>query len=180
MYSKQNIIDIRPMGPIMTIVKTAADTNGASLEMEWEVPARLNMEEEPFFHTHPHAIETYEMREGEMEFFVDDRWIRAKKGDKLTVPIGVKHMFRNPTNHVAKVYNTHQPALNMQAFFEDGEKFLLRMTDNRTTPFKLNFKAKMHMSVVLLKYRKEIIGVQPPDIALRILGLIGKWCGIKY
>jgi hypothetical protein len=89
-------------------------------------------------------------------------------------------MFRNPTNQVAKVYNTHQPALNMQEFFEGGEKFLLRTTDNRIKPFKLNFKAKMHLSVMLLKYRNEIIGVQPPDIALRILGVVGKWCGIKY
>jgi hypothetical protein len=73
------------MGPIMTIVKTASETNGASFEMEWEVPAKLNMEEEPFFHTHPHEIETYEMREGALEFFVVDRWIRAKKGDQLSV-----------------------------------------------------------------------------------------------
>lgn len=174
------IIDISPMGPIMKVIRTAADTNGASLDLEWEVPAGLNMELEPFFHTHPQAVETYEILEGEMEFFVKDKWFTAKKGDKLSVPKGVTHMFRNPTGQVAKVYNTHQPALRMQEFFEDGEKFLVNMTNNRTKAFKLDLRAKLHMSVVLLKYRNEIIGVKPPDIALRILGAIGKLMGIRY
>lgn len=174
------IIDINPMGPVMKVIKTAADTNGASLDMEWEVPPRLNMDSEPFFHTHPNAIETYDILEGEMEFFVNDKWFTAKKGNKLSVPKGVTHMFRNQTDQVVKVYNTHQPALKMQEFFEDGEKFLIRMTNNRTREFKLDLKAKLHMSVVMNKYRNEIIGVKPPDIALRILGAIGKLMGIKY
>lgn len=180
MKIENKIIDINPMGPIMKVIRTASDTNGASLDLEWEVPPRLNMELEPFFHTHPNAIETYEILEGEMEFFLNNKWLTAKKGDKLSVPKGITHMFRNPTNQVAKVYNTHQPALRMQEFFEDGEKFLIRMTNNRTKEFKLDLKAKLHMSVVMYKYRNEIIGVKPPDIALRILGVIGKLMGIKY
>jgi mannose-6-phosphate isomerase-like protein (cupin superfamily) len=180
MKTEKKIIDISPMGPIMTVIRTSSDTNGASLDLEWDVPPRLNMELEPFFHMHPNAIETYEILEGEMEFFVKDKWFTAKTGDKLSVPKGITHMFRNPTDQAAKVFNTHQPALRMQEFFEDGEKFLIRMTNNRTREFKLDFKAKLHMSVVASKYRNEIIGVQPPDIALRIFGKIGKLMGIKY
>lgn len=180
MPTEKKVIDIRPMGPIMTVIKTASDTQGASLDLEWEVPPGLNMELDPFFHAHPNAIETYEILEGEMEFFIEDRWITAKKGDKLSVPKGVTHMFRNPSDQVVKLYNTHQPALRMQEFFEDGEKFLIRMTNNRTKEFKLDFKAKLNMSVVASKYRNEIIGVKPPDFALRILGIIGKLMGIKY
>jgi mannose-6-phosphate isomerase-like protein (cupin superfamily) len=180
MKTENKIINISPMGPIMTVIKTASDTKGASLDLEWEVPPRLNMELEPFFHTHPNAIETYEILEGEMEFFINDKWVTATKGDKLSVPKGVTHMFRNPTDQVAKVYNTHQPALQMQEFFEDAEKFLIRMTNNRTKEFKLDMKAKLHMSVVACKYRNEIIAVKPPDFALRMLELIGKLMGIKY
>lgn len=180
MRTEKKVIDIRPMGPIMTVIKTASDTQGASLDLEWEVPPGLNMELDPFFHAHPNAIETYEILEGEMEFFIEDKWITAKKGDKLSVPKGVTHMFRNPSDQVVKLYNTHQPALRMQEFFEDGEKFLIRMTNNRTKEFKLDFKAKLNMSVVASKYRNEIIGVKPPDFALRILGIIGKLMGIKY
>jgi mannose-6-phosphate isomerase-like protein (cupin superfamily) len=180
MKTDKKIIDISPMGPIMTVIRNAADTNGELLDLEWEVPPRLNMELDPFFHKHPNAIETYEILEGEMEFFVKDKWFTARKGDKLSVPKGVTHMFRNPTDKTARVYNNHQPALKMEEFFEDGEKFLNRMTNNRTKEFKLNLKAKLHMSVALSKYRNEIIGVKPPNFALRIIGAIGKLIGIKY
>jgi len=180
MKTELKIIDISPMGPIMRVIRSAADTNGESLDLEWEVPPHLNMELPPFFHTHPNAIETYEILEGEMEFYVNDTWFTAKKGDKLSVPKGVTHMFRNPTNKIVKVYNTHQPALRMKEFFEDGEKFINRITNNRTKEFKFNLKAKLHMSVVASKYRNEIVGVKPPDFALRLLGVIGKLMGIKY
>ncbi len=180
MNAEIKIIDISPMGPIMTVIKNATDTGGKSLDLEWEVPPHLNMELPPFFHIHPNAIETYEILEGEMEFFVKDKWFTAKKGDKLSVPKGVTHMFRNPTDKIVKVYNTHQPALKMEEFFRDGEKFINRITNNRTKDFKFNFKAKLHMSVVASKYRNEIVGVKPPDFALRLLGVIGKLMGIKY
>lgn len=180
MKAEKKIIDISPMGPIMTVIRTASDTNGASLDLEWEVPPRLNMELDPFFHIHPNAIETYKILEGEMEFFVKDKWFYAKAGDEISVPKGLTHMFRNPTDKIVRVYNTHQPALRMQEFFEDGETFINRMTNNRTKKFKLDLKAKLHMSVVVCKYRNEIIGITPPDFALRLLGAIGKLMGIKY
>ena len=50
----------------------------------------------PLLHIHPEAIETYEILDGEMEFFVKDKWINAKKGDKLTVQKGIIHALRNP------------------------------------------------------------------------------------
>jgi mannose-6-phosphate isomerase-like protein (cupin superfamily) len=38
----------------------------------------------------------------------------AKAGDKLSVPKGVTHAFRNHTQEIVTVYNTHQPALRME------------------------------------------------------------------
>jgi mannose-6-phosphate isomerase-like protein (cupin superfamily) len=64
----------------------------------------------PLVHLHPNAIETYEVLESEMEFFFKDKWLAAKKGDKLTVPKGTTHAFRNPTEKIVTVFNTHQPA----------------------------------------------------------------------
>ncbi len=75
--------------------------------------------EEPLYHVHPEAIETYHILEGEMEFYVEDKWIRADKGDKLVVEKGMKHAFRNPSDNVVKVYNTHEPAFDMETYFED-------------------------------------------------------------
>jgi hypothetical protein len=131
-------------------------------------------------HNHPNAIETYEILEGEMEFFIKDKWLPAKKGDKLLVPIGVTHAFRNPTGKVVTVYNTHQPALKMEEYFEDVCKVLDKVTDNRTKEFKMNLKSKIYLGVLMSNYRDEIIAIKPPDFAVKILGYIGKLFRIKY
>ena len=161
------------------MVRNAAATNGQSLDLEWELLPQCNMKD-PLFHTHPNAIETYEILEGNMEFFVKDKWLPAKKGDKLTVPKGVAHTFRNPTDKIVKVYNTHQPALRMEAYFEDVVKVLDKVTNKRTKNFKMDLNAKLYLGALMSNYRNDIIAVKPPDFVVRFLGLIGKLIGIKY
>jgi mannose-6-phosphate isomerase-like protein (cupin superfamily) len=168
-----------PLGMRFTVLKTAADTNCASLDLHWELLPGCNMKD-PLVHTHPFAIETYEVLEGEMEFFVKDKWVKAVKGDKLMVKKGVAHTFRNPTDKIVKVYNTHEPALKMQEYFEDVVKVLNAVTDNRTKTFSMNFKTKLYLGALMNNYRKEILAVSPPDFAVRILGFISKLVGIRY
>jgi mannose-6-phosphate isomerase-like protein (cupin superfamily) len=178
---KQNkkVLDMSPLGMIFTIQKTAADTRGKSLDLHWELLPGCNMKD-PLIHTHPNAIETYEVLEGEMEFYVKDRWLSAKKGDKLSVPIGIAHTFRNPTNEIVRVYNTHQPALKMEEYFKEIVRILDKLTKNRTQPFKMNLETKLYMGVLMSRYRNEIIATSPPDFALRIMGFLGKLKGIHY
>ncbi|PTM10421.1 MAG: cupin domain-containing protein [Bacteroidetes bacterium] len=179
MTTERKILDMTPLGMRFTVVRNAAATNGQSLDLEWELLPQCNMKD-PLFHTHPNAIETYEILEGNMEFFVKDKWLPAKKGDKLTVPKGVVHTFRNPTDKIAKVYNTHQPALRMEAYFEDVVKVLDKVTNKRTKDFKMNLNAKLYLGALMSNYRNDIIAVRPPDFVVRLLGLIGKLIGIKY
>jgi len=179
MTPKSKILDMTPLGMKFTVLKNATDTDGQSLDLHWEILPGCNMKD-PLVHTHPNAIETYEILEGEMEFFVKDKWLTAKKGDKLTVPKGVTHAFRNPTDKTVIVYNTHQPALKMEEYFEDVVKVLDKVTNNRTKGFSMNFNAKIYLGVLMSKYRNDIIAINPPDFAVRILGFIGKLIGIKY
>jgi mannose-6-phosphate isomerase-like protein (cupin superfamily) len=178
MEDPQKILDLTPLGMKFTVLKNAEDTDGNSLDLHWELAPGCNMHD-PLIHTHPNAIETYEILEGEMEFYVKDKWVPAKKGDTLIVPKGVAHSFRNPTKEIVKVYNTHQPALKMEAYFEDVEKMLDRLTEYRTKELKMDFKTKLYMGVLMNMYRKEILAVNPPDFAIRILGFLGKGLGIK-
>lgn len=168
-----------PLGMKFTVLKNSTDTAGKSLDLHWELLPGCNMKD-PLIHTHPHAIETYEILDGEMEFFVRDKWVTAKKVDKLAVPAGVKHAFRNPTGKIVTVYNTHQPALNMENYFEDVCKVLDKVTDNRTKHFKMNFKAKLYLGVLMSNYRNDIIATNPPDFAIKMLGAIGKMMGLHY
>jgi mannose-6-phosphate isomerase-like protein (cupin superfamily) len=179
MATKNQILDMTPVGMKFTVLQAGSDTGGKSLDLHWELLPKCNMKD-PLVHIHPHAIETYEVLEGEMEFFVKDKWLPAKKGDKLAVPKAVTHAFRNPTEKTVTVYNTHQPALRMEYYFEDVSKVLDKLTDNRTKDFTMNLRAMLYMSVLMNNYRNEIIARKPPDTAIKFLGLISKIIGIKY
>ena len=179
MATKNQVLDMTPVGMKFTVLQAGADTGGRSLDLQWELLPKCNMKD-PLVHTHPHAIETYEVLDGEMEFFVQDKWLSARKGDKLTVPKGVTHAFRNPTEKIVTVYNTHQPALRMENYFEDVCKVLDKLTDNRTKDFRMNLKAMLYMSVLMNNYRNEIIAKDPPDVAIKFLGFISKLIGITY
>jgi mannose-6-phosphate isomerase-like protein (cupin superfamily) len=179
MAIKNQVLDLTPLGMKFTVLQTGADTGGKSLDLHWELLPGCNMKD-PLVHTHPHAIETYEILEGEMEFFIRDKWVTAKKGDKLTVPIGVTHAFRNPSGKVVRVFNTHQPALKMENYFEDVSKVLDKVTGNRKRGFAMNLKTMLYMGILMNNYRSEIIAVKPPDGAVKILGVIAKVLGYKY
>ena len=168
-----------PIGMKFTVLQTSADTQGKSLDLHWELLPGCNMKD-PLVHTHPNAIETYEILDGEMEFFVKDKWIPAKKGDKLSVPKGIKHAFRNPTQDIVKVFNTHQPALKMENYFEDVCKVLDKLTNNRKKDFRMNLKAMLYMSVLMNHYRNDIIAKNPPDASIKVLGCIGNLLRLDY
>lgn len=174
----KQVLDMTPLGMKFTVLATHKDTDGKSLNLHWELLPGCNMKD-PLEHIHPHAIETYEVLEGEMEFFVHDKWIKARKGDRLVVEKGVKHTFRNPTSEVVQVYNTHEPAFAMEDYFEDICRLLDEVTANRQKPFKMDFNAKLYMGVLMNKYRREIVATNPPDFAVRLLGWMGKMKGIK-
>ena len=44
----------------------------------------------------------------------------------------------------------------------------------------MNLKSMLYVSVLMNNYRKEIIAKNPPDVAIKLLGFIGKHLGIKY
>jgi mannose-6-phosphate isomerase-like protein (cupin superfamily) len=180
MAKKDQVLDMSPLGMIFTVVKSKADTNGKSLDLHWELLPQCNMVD-PLFHIHPEAIETYHVLEGEMEFFVKDKWIKAVKGDKLAVEKGVKHTFRNPSDKVVKVYNTHEPALNMEDYFEDVCRVIDRVTNNRTKEVRMkSLKTILLLGVLMNNYRREIIAVNPPDFLVRNMGRLARIMGMDY
>ncbi|CAN5332716.1 hypothetical protein BH09BAC4_BH09BAC4_45130 [soil metagenome] len=179
MATKGQILDMTPVGMKFTVLQASADTLGKSLDLHWELLPGCNMKD-PLMHVHPDAIETYEMLEGDMEFFINDRWIAASQGDHLSVPKGVTHCFRNPTDKIVRVLNTHQPALKMENYFEDVCKVLDKLTDQGRKRFRMNLRTVLYMSVLMNNYRSEIIAKSPPDVAIKALGWVAKVLGLQY
>jgi mannose-6-phosphate isomerase-like protein (cupin superfamily) len=179
MAIKNQVLDMSAIGMRFTVLQSSTDTDGRSLDLHWEILPKCNMTD-ALFHTHPHAIETYEILEGEMEFFIKNKWFPAKKGDKIIVEKGITHCFRNPTDKIVSVFNTHQPALKMEYYFEDACSILTKLTLNKSAPFKMNMRARLYMSVLMNNYRNDIVAKRPPDFAIKILGYLGKLLKINY
>ena len=78
MTALKKTLDMTPLGMKFTVLKTSAQTNGKSLDLHWELLPGCNMKD-PLVHTHPKAIEAYEVIAGEMEFFIKDKWVTARK-----------------------------------------------------------------------------------------------------
>jgi mannose-6-phosphate isomerase-like protein (cupin superfamily) len=174
------VLDMSPLGMVFTVMKGKNDTNGRSLELIWELLPKCNMID-PLYHIHPEAIETYQILEGEMEFYIHNKWIIAKKGDRLKVDVGVKHAFRNPSNSIVKVYNTHEPAFNMEDYFEDVCKVVTKAKNKKTNTISMkNLKTLLLFGSLMQNYRKEIISVNPPDFLVKLLGSIANVLRVKY
>ena len=167
-------LECREIGMNMTIVKGASETNGDALEMEWEL---LPFEGGPPVHIHPNAVETYEILEGEMEFYVGGKWVKAKSGDKLEVAKGQPHSFRNSSGSIVRVYNTHQPALRFEGFFKGLHRFA---NSGLVRNGKISFKGLMGISTLYNNYPDEIVSVKPPAIAMKVLGGLGKVIGTNF
>jgi len=176
MRTGSQTLDMTPIGMIMSVVKSADETQGASLEMEWEL---LPKAEGTPVHIHPSAKETYKVLEGQLDVCIHGKWQRLKEGETLTVPAGVPHTFRNPVERVTRVYNTHAPAMRFEQYFEDLCAIVEKLSAGRPQKLSMNFSTATHLSMLMKKYKEEIVSVNPGGFMVTVLNSIGKLRGIK-
>ncbi|MEJ8755680.1 cupin domain-containing protein [Pontibacter sp. H259] len=160
-----------PIGMIFRIVKTAAQTKGQSLEMEWEL---LPQTDGAPIHIHPQASESYRVLQGQVEINIDGQWHWLHQGEELTVPAGIPHTFRNPTENVSKVYNVHSPAMNFEGYFSDLHHIVDKLSGQGQEKLRLNLKTVTYLAMLMKKYPKEIISVNPPNFIVSLLNMLGK------
>lgn len=153
--------------------KTAAETDGASFDMVWELAPRSGGTP---VHVHPHATESYEVLAGSLDLWVDGEWTTLAKGETRTVDKNVPHTFRNASDEPARVYNRHEPALRFDAYFEGLARLVSRgvITSPRPSP-----KAILHLAIHMTSYPEEIRVVKPPNALMRILARVGKALGYQ-
>jgi mannose-6-phosphate isomerase-like protein (cupin superfamily) len=174
MLQANQTLDLSAIGAKFIVRKTSRDTNGKSFDMEWELEPHTLA---PPVHIHPHAIETYTIMDGEMDVFIKDKWSTAHKGEKIVVEKGVPHTYKNSTDKIITVYNTHEPAMQFENFFEGlGKVCNSGVIKNK----KMNINAIQSMSILWTKYPNEIKSVKPPSFIMKIMSWIGKLRGIKF
>ena len=173
MLQAGDILDLGPIGAKFFIKKTAAETEGRSFEMEWELAPKTGGTP---VHIHPHAAESYEVLEGKFDVYAEGVWRTLSAGERLRVEPGAPHTFRNSSADVVRVYNTHEPAMRFDQYFEGLGKLTSRgiISGPRITP-----KAILHLALLMTSHREEIISVKPPDLLMRIFARIGRSLGYR-
>jgi quercetin dioxygenase-like cupin family protein len=104
----------------MTFLVTAENTKHTSM-FDWTMPPRFSTG----LHVHRAQEETFYVLDGECEWQVGDRRIRAKPGAFLFIPPGVPHNIANATDKPARVLMTVSPP-GHENYFEELAKAVTR------------------------------------------------------
>jgi mannose-6-phosphate isomerase-like protein (cupin superfamily) len=104
-----------PDGSTYVVVRTAAETDGEWVEMEFVLPSRCVP---PPPHVHPVQVEEYEVLEGSLDVVIEGQWRTLGPGQSASVPVGALHTFRNRSGGTVRVRNWHRPAMRFEDFIE--------------------------------------------------------------
>ncbi len=102
-------------GETLVFRKTSADTNGESVVVEAFVEPDGAV---AAAHVHPSQEERFEILSGEVEFRIRQQTIVAKAGDRVLVPAGTPHRFRNVGEGTAHFVCEVRPALGFEQLIE--------------------------------------------------------------
>lgn len=168
-----DVLDLGPLGTTFFIMKTAAETEGRSFEMEWQLAPHTGGTP---IHVHPSATESYEVLEGAFDIYLEGAWRTVSAGDRVVVAPGVAHTFRNASDGPVRVYNTHAPAMKFGEYFEGLHRIANSgsISSERITP-----RAILYLSVLMISFKDEIRSVSPPYAAMKVLALIGRLLGYR-
>jgi quercetin dioxygenase-like cupin family protein len=102
-------------GETLVFRKTAADTGGEAVVVEAYVEPDGAV---AAAHVHPAQEERFEVLAGELEFRVGKETIVAGPGDRVAVPAGTPHRFRNTGPETAHFVCEVRPALGFEQLIE--------------------------------------------------------------
>ena len=166
-------LNLSPIGAVFRVIRTAAETDGRALEMQWLLEPGAHGTP---VHIHPSATETYEVLEGKLDLYVDGAWKVLGEGERGSAPPGTPHTFRNSSRSRTRVFNTHSPAMRFGDYFET----IHRIVDSGVIePSRMTPKAMLYLSMVMTRFEDEIISVRPPQIVVRIASRVARLLGYR-
>jgi len=139
-------------GETLVFRTTSADTNGERVVVETFVEPNGAV---AAAHVHPGQEERFEVLAGELEFRLGKRKLVAKPGDRVLVPAGTPHKFRNVGDDTAHFVCEVTPALGFEQLIET--MFSLA-ADGKTNgkgmpnPLRLAVIARRHFDTVRLPF----------------------------
>jgi len=142
----------RVTGETLVFRTTSADTNGERVVVETFVEPNGAV---AAAHVHPAQEERFEVLAGEVEFRLGKRKLLAGPGDRVLVPAGTPHRFRNVGEETAHFVCEVTPALGFEQLIETMFSLAEDGKVNRKgmpNPLRLAVIAKHHFGDVQLPF----------------------------
>ena len=102
-----------------------------------------------------------------------------QQGEKILVAEGIPHTFRNSATSITRVYNTRAPAMRFDDYFEGLSNAVEKLSNGSKSKLELHLNVATHLSMLMKKYKEEIVSVNPPNFVVSMLDTIGKIRGLK-
>ena len=157
-----------PDGSVYILRRTAAETGGDFVEMEFVLPSGCVA---PPPHVHAQQVEEYEVLEGRLGVMIESEWSTLGPGDAASVPVGALHTFRNRSGAVVRVRNWHRPAMRFEDFIERTCTTLEAAGITR----KRDPRVALYLSMVMLDFDDTLApGRMRERIPMRILARLAR------
>ncbi len=158
-HSQARRITNNATGEVIEITRTAADTNGAYLELSLTAPA--GFAEIPL-HIHPRQEEVFQVISGQLGVEIDGKTRVLKPGDEGIIPAGAAHKWWVEGNEPLEFKGRITPALHFAELLDA----IYRSASERGSAMP----GLVDAAVILQRYRDEYIPVfLPPPV--RLMGL---------
>jgi len=126
-------------------------------------------------HAHPRQQESYVVKEGELEIYLNDRWSTVKPAQQVLIAQATKHAFRNAGTKDVIALNKHVPGLRTEDYFETMQ----RLIDEGKITGTTGFRNSIYLSLHTIKYADVLKLYQPPNVLIKAAAFIGRVFGYK-
>lgn len=156
--------------------KTAADTDGELVRMDFTCPAGVPLS---IAHIHPKQEERFEVLSGTFGFNVDGEEQAGGAGHELAVPPGVRHNFWNAGDTEGDLRMEFRPALSTETIFET----LWGLAQDGKVNEKTHMPNMLQLAVTFSKYDDAFVPTSPPRAVQKalfaVLAPIGRLLGYR-
>jgi hypothetical protein len=121
---------------------------------------------------HPNSEESFDVLEGELEFFIDGEWSTVAAGGSANVPACMPHTLRNASDKPVRAVTRVRPALTSEAFFRDMHRLIHEGTLKRLPPKEP--RSAIYAAMLFGKYPNDIRVSKPPNGVFTALALLGR------
>ncbi len=157
-----------PDGSVYTVVVSAAETGGERTEMEFTLPPG-NVS--PPAHIHPRQFDDFEVLEGVLEVLWDGSWRTLRQGERISIPPGVLHTFRNRGDGHVRARCVHHPAMRFERYLEH----IHRLLTARGLKSGKDPRVLIYLCMLALEYRDTVLSPRLRErLLLRTLATVGR------